>query len=73
MSHLRASVIRNAIQIRLSRCEKDIVEGLVQAPVNPRTVADYNAWIDYGIADFSEDDPEERLYKRAIEGMKIED
>ena len=66
-------MIRNANQIRLSPREKDFLEGLVQEPVNPRTVADYNAWIDHGIADFSEDDPEERLYRRAIEGMKIEE
>ena len=66
-------MIRNANQIRLGPSEKDFLEGLVQEPVNPRTVADYNAWIDHGIADFCEDDPEERLYRRAIEGMKIED
>ena len=66
-------MIRNANQIRLSPSEKNFLEGLVQEPVNPRTVADYNAWIDHGIADFSADDPEERLYRRAIAGMKIED
>ena len=66
-------MIQNANQIRLSPREKDFLEGLVQEPVDPRTVADYNAWIDHGIADFSEDDPEEPLYRRAIEGMKIEE
>jgi hypothetical protein len=64
-------MIRIANQIRLSPKERGFLEGLVQEPVNPRTVADYNAWIDQGIAGFSEDDPEERLYKRAIEGMRI--
>ncbi len=64
-------MIRIANQIRLSPREKDFLEGLVQEPVNPRTKEDYNAWIDHGIAGFSEDDPEERLYKRAIEGMRI--
>ena len=66
-------MIRNASQIRLSPREKDFLEGLVQEPVNPRTVEDYKAWIDCGIEDFSEDDPEEHLYRRAIEGMKIEE
>ncbi len=66
-------MVRSGNQIRLSPREKDFLEGLAQEAVNPRTVEDYNAWIDYSIADFSEDDPEERLYKRALEGMKIED
>jgi len=65
-------MIRNGDQIRLTADEKAFLQGLVQEPVNPRTVDDYNAWIDAGIADLSEDDPEERLYKRAIEGMRLE-
>ena len=65
-------MVRSGNQIRLSPREKDFLEGLVQKSVDPRTVEDFNAWIDYGIADFSEDDPEERLYKLALEGMKIE-
>ncbi|MGB7990700.1 MAG: hypothetical protein WCF44_14980 [Candidatus Methylophosphatis roskildensis] len=64
-------MIRNGDQIRLTADEKAFLQRLAQEPVNPQTVEGYNAWIDRGIADFSEDDPEERLYKRALGGMKI--
>jgi len=66
-------MIRNGNKIRLTASEKAFLSQLAQETVDPQTVADYNAWIEHGVADFSEADPEERLYKRAIEGMKIED
>jgi hypothetical protein len=66
-------MIRNGNRIRLSPDEKRFLEGLVQEPVNPQSIQDHNAWIDCGIEDFSEGDPEERLYRRAVEGMKIEE
>ncbi len=66
-------MIRSGKQIRLVPKEKAFLEGLVQQPVNPTTVADYNAWIEEGLVGLSEDIPEERLFRRVIEAMRIEE
>lgn len=65
-------MIRNGNKIRLTRDEQAFLSGLCLESVNPQTVDEYNAWIEVGVADFSETDPEERLFKRAIESMRIE-
>ncbi|MCK7509738.1 MAG: hypothetical protein MZV70_40665 [Desulfobacterales bacterium] len=39
----------------------------MQEHVSPRSVADYNAWLDHAIRDLSETDPEERLFRRVLE------
>ncbi len=64
-------MIRNGQQIRLTREENAFLDGLVQEHVSPRSVADYNAWLDHAIRDLSETDPEERLFRRVLERMKI--
>ncbi|MCK7512063.1 MAG: hypothetical protein MZV70_53805 [Desulfobacterales bacterium] len=43
----------------------------MQEHVSPESVADYNAWLDHAIRDLSETDPEERLFRRVLEQMKI--
>lgn len=63
-------MIRNGNQIRLTPAEKRFLEGLVREPVNPRTIEDYNAWLDYGMCGLSESDPEERLLRATLELMK---
>jgi hypothetical protein len=65
-------MIRNGQRIRLTREEKAFLDGLVQEHVSPRSVADYNAWLDHAIRDLSEADPEERLFRRVIERMKVD-
>jgi hypothetical protein len=66
-------MIRSGNQIRLAPKEKAFLEGLLQQPVNPTTVEDYNAWIEEGQRGLSEDIPEERLYRAVIEAMRIEE
>ncbi len=66
------ALIRNGQRVRLAREENAFLDGLVQEHVSPRSVADYNAWLDHGIRDLSEADPEELLFRRVLEGMKIE-
>jgi hypothetical protein len=65
-------MIRDGQRIRLTRDENAFLDGLVQQHVSPRSVADYNAWLDHAIRDLSETDPEERLFRRVLERMKIE-
>ena len=65
-------VIRNGDQIRLTRAERRFLEGLVQEPVNPQTVEEYNAWLDYGMCGLSESVPEERLLEAVLQSMRIE-
>ena len=43
----------------------------MQERVAPESVADYNAWLEHALRDLSESDPEERLFKRVLERMKI--
>ena len=64
-------MIRIGQRIRLTRDEKALLEGLVQERVSPESVADYNAWLEHAQRDLSESDPEERLFKRVLERMKI--
>jgi len=65
-------MIRNGQRIRLTRDESAFLDGLVQEHVSPRSVADYNAWLDHALRDLSDSDPEEFLFRRVLEGMKIE-
>ena len=51
---------------------KRFLDGLVQEHASPQSVADYNAWLDHAIRDLSEVDPEERLFRRVIERMKVD-
>jgi hypothetical protein len=64
-------MIRIGQRIRLTRDEQGFLEGLVQERVAPESVADYNAWLEHALRDLSESDPEERLFKRTLERMKI--
>ena len=64
-------MIRIGQRIRLTRDERGFLEGLVQERVAPESVADYNAWLEHALRDLSESDPEERLFKRTLERMKI--
>jgi hypothetical protein len=64
-------MIRIGQRIRLTRDEQALLEGLVQERVVPESVADYNAWLEHAQRDLSEADPEERLFKRTLELMKI--
>ena len=64
-------MIRDGQRIRLTREESAFLDGLVQEHVSPRSVADYNAWLDHAIRDLSEADPEERLFRCVLERMKI--
>lgn len=66
-------MVRNGQQIRLTREENAFLNGLLQENVSPQSVAEYNEWLDYALRDLSEADPEERLLKRVLEGMKIEE
>lgn len=65
-------MIRNGNKIRLTPSEKAFLRGLVREPIDPQTVEDYNAWIDHSIRDFSDGDPEQRLAKAVLLGMRIE-
>ena len=65
------TMIRIGKRVRLTREESTFLEGLVQERVAPKSVEDYNAWLDHGMRDLSESDPEERLFKRTLERMKI--
>jgi hypothetical protein len=65
-------MIRNGKRIRLTREESAFLVELVQEHFSPRSVADYNAWLDYAIRDLSETDAEERLFRRVLERMKID-
>ncbi len=65
-------MIRDGQRIRLTREESAFLDGLVQEHVSPRSVADYNAWLDHAIRDLSKADPEERLFRRVIERMKVD-
>ncbi len=67
------AMIRNGQRIRLTGEESAFFDGLVQEHVSPRSVVDYNAWIDHAICDLSEMDAEERLFRRALQRMKIEE
>jgi hypothetical protein len=69
----RTPMIRIGKRIRLVPKEKAFLEGLVQQPVNPTTVEHYNAWIEEGLVGLCEDDPEERLFRRVIEAMRIKE
>ena len=64
-------MIRNGQRIRLTRDESAFLDGLVQEHVSPQSVAEYNAWLDHAIRDLSERDPEELLFRRVLEQMKI--
>jgi hypothetical protein len=64
-------MIRDGQRIRLTRDENAFLDGLVQQHVSPRSVADYNAWLDHAIRDLSETDPEELLFRRVLAQMKI--
>ena len=64
-------MIRNGQRIRLTWDESAFLDGLVQEHVSPQSVADYNAWLDHAIRDLAESDPEERLFRRALERMKF--
>ena len=64
-------MIRNGQRIRLTRDESAFLDGLVQEHVSAQSVADYNAWLDHAIRDLAESDPEERLFRRALERMKF--
>ena len=64
-------MIRIGQRIRLTRDERALHDGLVQERVAPRSVEDYNAWLEHALRDLSESDPEERLFKRTLERMKI--
>jgi|APIni6443716594_1056825.scaffolds.fasta_scaffold975759_1 hypothetical protein len=64
-------MIRIGQRIRLTRDERAFLDGLVQERVAPRSVEDYNAWLEHALRDLSESDPEERLFKRTLERMKI--
>lgn len=63
-------MIRNGDQMRLTCAERRFLEGLVQEPVNPQTIEEYNAWIDYGMRDLTESVPEERLLRATLESMR---
>lgn len=66
-------MIRDGNKIRLTREENAFLSGLSLEPVNPQTVEDYNAWMDLNIEAFAdESDPEQRLFKAVLQGMKIE-
>jgi hypothetical protein len=65
------TMIRIGKRIRLTRDESTFLDGLVQERTAPKSVEDYNAWLDHGMRDLSESDPEERLFKRVLERMKI--
>ena len=65
-------MIRNGARIRLTRAEKDFLQGLVAEPINPQTVDEYNAWLDLAMRDLSDFDPEERLFRATLEQMRIE-
>jgi hypothetical protein len=66
-------MIRSGNKIRLTRAEQAFLSGLSLEPVNPQTVEDYNAWMDASIEHFAdESDPEQRLFKAVLQGMRIE-
>ena len=65
-------MIRDGARIRLTRAEKDFLQGLLAEPVNPQTVEEYNAWLDVAMGDLCDSDPEERLFRATLEQMRIE-
>lgn len=65
-------MIRHGDKLRLSAEERAFLSTLADEPVHPQTVADYNAWLEHSVRDFFDTDPEERLAKAVLLGMKIE-
>jgi hypothetical protein len=65
-------MIRNGQRVRLAREENAFLDRLVQEHVSACSVADYNARLDHAIRSLSGADPEELLFRRVLEGMKIE-
>lgn len=59
-------------RVRMDVKEKDLIESYVGQPINPRTVDEFNAWIDLAAERKPSDTPEEKLMRAVIGGMRID-
>lgn len=60
-------------RVRMDAKEKEAIEDLVGEPVNPRTVDEFNAWIDLAAKRKPSDTPEEKLLRAMIGNLRIAD
>lgn len=66
-------MIRLNDNIRLTEQERDRLSFYAMEPVNPDTVENHDAWIDYAINEvWDGDTPEERLMRAILSDQKIE-
>lgn len=59
--------------VRMDAKEKEAIEDLVGEPINPRTVDEFNAWIDLAAKRKPSDTPEEKLLRAMIVNLRVAD